>query len=133
MHCIEISFPADISPVHCHLQALQRDLGAYQESADEANAIGDHLIAEVLDDPSVTQQDLKELNEAWESVCQRSVVKQERLEEAYKAAEAFEDEYGDLVGWIDEQAAMLQALPSPDEDSTALQQQIDEHKVGFEW
>ncbi len=97
---------------------------------DEANAIGGHLIAEVLDEPSVTQTDLSELNEAWGNVCQRSVVKQGRLEEAYRAAEAFEDGYENLVKWIDDQAAQLQALPPPNDDSTTLQQQIDEHKVG---
>ena len=112
-------------------QAVQRDLEAYQNNADAANAGGDRLIAEVLDDPTVTQQDLQELNESWNNVCQRSVAKQERLEDAYRAAESFEDGYGEIVQWIDAQSAELQSLPPPDEDSTVLQQQIEEHKVCF--
>ncbi len=96
---------------------------------DEANAIGGHLIAEVLDDPSVTQSDLSELNEAWESVCQSAIAKQERLDEAYQAAKDFDDEYKDLVGWINNLSAQLQEMPPPEEDSTALQQQMDDHKV----
>jgi len=111
------------------LQSLQREIGAYQESVDEANAIGEHLISEVLDEPSVTQQDLKELNENWDSVCQRSVAKQERLEEAFTAAEEFETKHAELVDWIDDHCDVQQAMPPPEEDSTALQQQIDNHKV----
>lgn len=108
---------------------MQRELAAYQESTDEANAIGSHLIAEVLDDPSVTQSDLSQLNEAWENVCQSAVAKQERLDEAYQAAKDFDDEYKELVGWVTDLSAQLQAMPPPDEDSTVLQQQMDEHKV----
>lgn len=115
--------------LHIHIQALQRELAAYQESTDEANAIGSHLIAEVLDDPSVTQSDLSQLNEAWENVCQSAVAKQERLDEAYQAAKDFDDEYKELVGWVTDLSAQLQAMPPPDEDSTVLQQQMDEHKV----
>ena len=47
-----------------------------------ANDSGEQLVSEVLDDPSVTQQDLAELNELWDSVCQQSVSKQERLDQA---------------------------------------------------
>lgn len=39
-------------------------------------------MAEVLDDPTVTQQDMREMNNMWDSVCQKSVQKQERLDEA---------------------------------------------------
>lgn len=77
----------------------------------------------------MTQQDLQELNETWNNVCQRSVAKQERLDDAYRAAQSFEDGYGEIVQWIDAQSAELQSLPPPDEDSTVLQQQIEEHKV----
>ena len=49
---------------------------------DAATASGNHLVVEVLDDPTVTQQDLGEMNEMWEEVCVKSVQKQERLNEA---------------------------------------------------
>ena len=63
-------------------QAFQKELGSYQRSVDAATASGNHLVAEVLDDPTVTQQDLGEMNEMWEEVCVKSVQKQERLNEA---------------------------------------------------
>ena len=49
---------------------------------DSANECGHQLVSEVLDDPVVTQHDLQEMNEMWDSVCQKSVQKQERLDEA---------------------------------------------------
>ena len=49
---------------------------------DSANASGERLVTEVLDDPAVTQQDLAEMNTMWEGVCVKSVQKQERLDEA---------------------------------------------------
>ena len=63
-------------------QAFQKELGSYQRSVDAATASGNHLVAEVLDDPTVTQQDLGEMNEMWEEVCVKSVQKHERLNEA---------------------------------------------------
>ena len=63
-------------------QAFQKELGSYQRSVDAATASGNHLVAEVLDDPTVTQQDLGEMNEMWEEVCVKSVQKQERLDKA---------------------------------------------------
>ena len=111
------------------LQAFQKDLGSYQKSVNAAYEIGEHLVSEVLDDPAVTEQDMKELKEDWDNICQQSVKKQERLDEACEAAQAFEDSFADLVLWVDAQCAELQSQPPPDEDATVLQQQIDEHKV----
>ena len=68
--------------VRSSTQAFQKELGSYQRSVDAATASGNHLVAEVLDDPTVTQQDLGEMNEMWEEVCVKSVQKQERLNEA---------------------------------------------------
>ena len=98
---------------------------------DAANASGEHLISEVLDDPAVTQQDVQELNETWENICQLSVRKQERLDEALRDAREFEEGYNDLVAWIDDKSAELQSQLPPDEDASILQQQIEEHKVNI--
>ena len=111
------------------MQAFQKDLGTHQKSVDAANAGGEHLISDVLDDPAVTQQDLQELNEAWENICQLSVRKQERLDEALKDARKFEEGFADLVIWIDAQSSELQNQLPPDEDASVLQQQIEDHKV----
>ena len=73
----------DIIYVVCSsTQAFQKELGSYQRSVDAATASGNHLVAEVLVDPTVTQQDLGEMNEMWEEVCVKSVQKQERLNKA---------------------------------------------------
>ena len=72
----------DICVVCSSTQAFQKELGSYQRSVDAATASGNHLVAEVLDDPTVTQQDLGEMNEMWEEVCVKSVQKQERLNKA---------------------------------------------------
>lgn len=102
----------------------------HKKNVDAAKASGEHLISEVLDKPEVTEQDLQELNEAWENICQLSVGKQDRLDEALRDAREFEEGYTDLVEWIDAQSAELQNQLPPDEDAAVLQQQIEEHKVG---
>ena len=56
---------------------------------DSANSSGQQLVAEVLDDPSVTQQDMRDMNEMWENVCQKSVQKQERLDDALEVHVCF--------------------------------------------
>ena len=66
------------------LQSFQKELGSHQKGVDAANTSGEHLVQEILDDPAITQQDLQELNETWEGICQSSIKKQERLDEAYE-------------------------------------------------
>ena len=62
-------------------QAFQKELGSYQRSVDAATTSGNHLVAEVLDDLTATQQDLGEMNEMWKEVCVKLVQKRERLNE----------------------------------------------------
>lgn len=83
----------------------------------------------MLDDSTVTKEDLKQLNESWETLCQQSVDKQDRLDAAHKAAVKFERGFSGLVAWIDQQVEELQAQPDPDEDANELQRQIDENQV----
>ena len=109
---------------------FQKDLGAYQHSVDAANESGEHLVSKVLDDPAVTKEDLRQLNEGWDDLCQQSVDKQDRLDQAHKAAVEFEQGFTDLVTWVGQQMEELQAQAEPADDPTALQQQIEDNKVG---
>ena len=68
--------------LHLPPQSFQKELGSHQKGVDAANATGKHLVEEILDDPAITRQDLQELNETWEGICQSSIKKQERLDEA---------------------------------------------------
>ena len=97
---------------------------------DAATESGEQLVSAVLDDPAVTREDLKQLNQAWEELCQQSVDKQDRLDQARKAAVDFETGLSALMGWIGKQAEALQAQAEPDQDPTTLQQQIEQNKVG---
>ena len=112
-----------------NLQAFQKDLGSFQGTVDAANECGGHLIGEILDDPTITKDDLDRLNAAWDDLCQQAVEKQDRLEEAHSQAERFEGGYNDLVSWVSAMMAELQNQAEPDEDATVLQQQMDENKV----
>ncbi len=55
--------------------------------------------------------------------------KQDRLNEALRAAEDFERGIAGLVGWIDQQCRELAAQSEPSEDVATLQQQIELNKV----
>lgn len=98
---------------------------------DAANESGGHLIGEVLDDSAITKDDLDRLNDGWDDLCRQAAGKQERLDEAHDQAHRFEDGYNEIVSWISAQVAELQNQAEPDEDSTVLQQQIDENKVRY--
>ena len=115
------------------LQSFQKDLGSYQQSVDAANESGEHLVSKVLDNPAITKEDMAQLNHCWEDLCQQSVDKQDRLNEALRAAEEFEGGLSDLLGWIDSKARELTAQPDPEEDAHGLQQQIENNKVRHSW
>ena len=104
-------------------------MGSHQQSIDLASESGEHLISKVLDDPAVTQDDLKQLTESWEELCQQSVEKQDRLDAAHKEAVEFEKGFVDLIGWVDRTTKELASQPEPSEDPAVLQQQIDENTV----
>ena len=40
-------------------QSFQKELGAHQKTVDSANTCGRHLETKILDDPTVTQQDMR--------------------------------------------------------------------------
>ena len=113
------------------LQSFQKDLESFQATVDAANESGGHLIGEVLDDPSITKEDLDRLNAAWDDLCQQAAEKQGRLDEAHDQADKFEEGYNDLVSWVSAHVAELQNQSNPDEDANALEQQIEENKVSL--
>ena len=45
------------------------------------------MVAEVLDDPTVTQEDITEMSKMWDGVCVRSVQKQQRLDAAQEVCD----------------------------------------------
>eukprot|EP00731_Ephydatia_muelleri_P031615 Em0023g122a len=108
---------------------FQRELDSHQTSFDSANATGQHLVAGVLDDPALTEQALQETREKWEELCHCSAKKQEMLDIAFEAAQQFEEQYKDLLLWVDAQLAEIQSLPPPREDADELQKQISEHQA----
>lgn len=104
-------------------------MGSHQQGVDSASKTGEHLISKVLDDPVVTQDDLRQLAESWDELCHQSVDKQDRLDAAHKEALDFEEGFADLIEWIDGTAEELAAQPEPSEDAAVLLQQIDENMV----
>ena len=113
------------------LQAFQRDLRSYQQNIDAANESGEHLISEVLDDPTVTKKDLRQLNVGWEELNKQSVNKQDRLDEAHRAATEFEEGYNNIMSWMDKEITELLNQSEPAQDDAVLQQQIEDNKVLF--
>ena len=63
-------------------QAFQKELEAHGQSVDAAKAAGSNLVSDMLDDPTVTQRDLSELEAMWSDICRLCGSKQERLEAA---------------------------------------------------
>ena len=57
-------------------------------------------MAELLDDPTVTQQDMAEMSELWEDLCVKSVQKQERLDEALEVCVCGGGGWVGVFGWV---------------------------------
>ena len=72
------SFTSSIVPPHPPLQAFQSELESHQKSVDAVTGAGEQLI-DLLNDPSLMRQQLVDLKELWQSVCQQAANKKERL------------------------------------------------------
>ena len=96
---------------------------------DAANESGQQLIKEILDEPIITKEDMDKQNCTWVELCQQSVDKQDRLNEALTAAEKFEEGYSDIISWVNSEVSILQSQSEPDEDAAILLQQIEDNNV----
>src|SRR5699024_10818972 len=92
---------------------FQRQLGAKQSAYDSTMRFGKGLKEKCpKEDIPILQEMLDELKNKWNAVCQKSVDKQRKLEEALLFSGQFKDAIQALIEWL-EKAKQLLAFDQP--------------------
>lgn len=84
------------------LKVLANDIQAHQSSVDTLNDAGRQLIETDRGsaEASSTQEKLRQLNNQWKSLIEKSADRQHELEEALREANSYIGEVQDLLGWL---------------------------------
>uniref|UniRef100_A0A6I8RN33 Dystonin n=1 Tax=Xenopus tropicalis TaxID=8364 RepID=A0A6I8RN33_XENTR len=109
-------------------KVFQKELGKRSSSIQALKRSARELIEGSRDDSSWVKAQMQELGTRWETVCNLSVSKQTRLEEALHQAESFHAAVHALLEWLAdaEQALRFHGILPDDEDSLRLL--IEQHK-----
>ncbi|XP_071483801.1 microtubule-actin cross-linking factor 1-like [Diadema antillarum] len=129
---------SDENPVHGDIDTVinlmeahkgfQRDLSSRKNSVKSVNKSAKDLMDKSSEDTSHLRAKLQELATKWDVVCELSVHKQERLEDAMKEAEVFHDTVKLLLDWLADAAQSLRFQGPLSDDVEVIREQIEQHK-----
>ncbi|XP_074531269.1 dystonin isoform X13 [Halichoeres trimaculatus] len=109
-------------------KVFQKELGKRTVSVQALKRSARDLIESSNDDSSWVKVQMQELSTRWETVCNLSVSKQARLEQALCQAEEFHSTVHILLEWLAEAEQSLRFHGSLPDDEEALQALIEQHK-----
>ncbi|XP_061693198.1 dystonin [Syngnathoides biaculeatus] len=109
-------------------KVFQKELGKRTVSVQALKRSARELIDSSHDDSSWVKVQMQELSTRWETVCNLSVSKQARLEQALCQAEEFHSTVHILLEWLAEAEQSLRFHGSLPDDEEALRALIDQHK-----
>ncbi|XP_029031772.1 dystonin isoform X27 [Betta splendens] len=109
-------------------KVFQKELGKRTVSVQALKRSARELIESSHDDSSWVKVQMQELGTRWETVCNLSVSKQARLEQALCQAEEFHSTVHILLEWLAEAEQSLRFHGSLPDDEEALQALIEQHK-----
>ncbi|XP_029376147.1 dystonin isoform X3 [Echeneis naucrates] len=109
-------------------KAFQKELGKRTVSVQALKRSARELIESSHDDSSWVKVQMQELSTRWETVCNLSVSKQARLEQALCQAEEFHSTVHILLEWLAEAEQSLRFHGSLPDDEEALRALIEQHK-----
>ncbi|XP_063346918.1 dystonin isoform X2 [Pelmatolapia mariae] len=110
-------------------KVFQKELGKRTVSVQALKRSARELIENTHDDSSWVKVQMQELSTRWETVCNLSVSKQTRLEQALGQAEEFHSAVHILLEWLAEAEQSLRFHGSLPDDEEALRALIEQHKV----
>uniref|UniRef100_A0A668V7L1 Dystonin n=1 Tax=Oreochromis aureus TaxID=47969 RepID=A0A668V7L1_OREAU len=110
-------------------KVFQKELGKRTVSVQALKRSARELIENTHDDSSWVKVQMQELSTRWETVCNLSVSKQARLEQALGQAEEFHSAVHILLEWLAEAEQSLRFHGSLPDDEEALRALIEQHKV----
>ncbi|XP_034041193.1 dystonin [Thalassophryne amazonica] len=109
-------------------KVFQKELGKKTVSIQALKRSAKELIENSHDDSSWVKAQMQELSTRWETVCNLSVSKQTRLEQALCQAEEFHSVVHILLEWLAEAEQGLRFHGSLPDDEEALRRLIEQHK-----
>uniref|UniRef100_A0A8C4I9B5 Dystonin n=1 Tax=Dicentrarchus labrax TaxID=13489 RepID=A0A8C4I9B5_DICLA len=109
-------------------KVFQKELGKRTVSVQALKRSAKELVESSHDDSSWVKVQMQELSTRWETVCNLSVSKQARLEQALCQAEEFHSTVHILLEWLAEAEQTLRFHGSLPDDEEALQALIEQHK-----
>ncbi|XP_029305110.1 LOW QUALITY PROTEIN: dystonin [Cottoperca gobio] len=109
-------------------KVFQKELGKRTVSVQALKRSARELTDISHDDSSWVKVQMQELSTRWETVCNLSVSKQARLEQALCQAEEFHSTVHILLEWLAEAEQSLRFHGSLPDDEEALQALIEQHK-----
>ncbi|CAJ1067500.1 dystonin isoform X11 [Xyrichtys novacula] len=109
-------------------KVFQKELGKRTVSVQALKRSARELVDSSTDDSSWVKVQMQELGTRWETVCNLSVSKQARLEQALCQAEEFHSTVHILLEWLAEAEQSLRFHGSLPDDEEALQALIEQHK-----
>eukprot|EP00057_Strongylocentrotus_purpuratus_P020675 XP_011675149.1 PREDICTED: microtubule-actin cross-linking factor 1 isoform X2 [Strongylocentrotus purpuratus] len=109
-------------------KGFQRDLGSRKNSVKSVNKSAKDLMDKSSEDTSHLRAKIQELASKWETVCEQSVHKQERLEDAMKEAEDFHDIVQLLLEWLADAEQSLRFQGPLSNDPEVIREQMETHK-----
>ncbi|XP_063730448.1 LOW QUALITY PROTEIN: dystonin [Eleginops maclovinus] len=109
-------------------KVFQKELGKRTVSVQALKRSARDLTDISHDDSSWVKVQMQELSTRWETVCNLSVSKQARLEQALCQAEEFHSTVHILLEWLAEAEQSLRFHGSLPDDEEALQTLIEQHK-----
>uniref|UniRef100_A0A7N8Y3D6 Dystonin n=1 Tax=Mastacembelus armatus TaxID=205130 RepID=A0A7N8Y3D6_9TELE len=109
-------------------KVFQKELGKRTVSIQALKRSARELIESSHNDSSWVKVQMQELSTRWETVCNLSVSKQARLEQALCQAEEFHSTVHILLEWLAEAEQSLRFHGSLPDDEEALRALIEQHK-----
>ncbi|XP_029426820.1 microtubule-actin cross-linking factor 1 isoform X2 [Rhinatrema bivittatum] len=89
---------------------LKNDVMAHQTTIQTVNRAGNELLeSSATDDASTLRSRLQNLNQCWESVCQKTEDREQQLESALQQAQGFHAEIEDYLQWLSRVESQLSA------------------------
>nr|XP_043901251.1 dystonin isoform X3 [Solea senegalensis] len=109
-------------------KVFQKEMGKRTVSVQALKRSARELIESSHNDSSWVKVQMQELSTRWETVCNLSVSKQARLEQALCQAEEFHSTVHILLEWLAEAEQSLRFHGSLPDDEEALRALIEQHK-----
>uniref|UniRef100_A0A3B3YUQ0 Dystonin n=1 Tax=Poecilia mexicana TaxID=48701 RepID=A0A3B3YUQ0_9TELE len=109
-------------------KVFQKELGKRTVSVQALKRSARELVENSHDDSSWVKVQMQELSTRWDTVCNLSVSKQTRLEQALCQAEEFHSTVHILLEWLAEAEQSLRFHGNLPDDEEALRTLIEQHK-----